>query len=81
MREAPNTTGIAGPGGGFRVVPGLGARLGSHFFTQGPVQPFAELTAAWLLREAAPAFQVGGSEVLRPSALVFGLALGIATPF
>ena len=72
---------IAGPGGGFRVVPGLGARLGSHFFTQGPVQPFAELTAAWLLREAAPAFQVGGSEVLRPSALVFGLALGIATPF
>lgn len=79
--EQARTAGIAEPGGGFRVVPGLGARLGGHFFTQSPVQPFAELTAAWLLRAAAPAFQVGGAEVLRPSALVFGLALGIATPF
>lgn len=79
--EQAKTTGIAQPGGGFRVVPGLGARLGSHFFTQSPAQPFAELTAAWLIRAAAPAFQVGGAEVLRPSALVFGLALGIATPF
>jgi hypothetical protein len=59
----------------------VGARLGSHFFTQNPVQPFAELTAAWLMRAAAPAFQVGAAEVLRPSALVLGLALGIATPF
>ncbi|HEX2872029.1 MAG TPA: hypothetical protein VHP33_12250 [Polyangiaceae bacterium] len=79
--EQAKTIGIAEPGGGFRVVPGVGARLGSHFFTQSPVQPFAELTAAWLMRAAAPAFQVGGTEVLRPSALIFGLALGIATPF
>lgn len=79
--EQAKTIGIAEPGGGFRVVPGVGARLGSHFFTQSPVQPFAELTAAWLMRAAAPAFQVGAAEVLRPSALVFGLALGIATPF
>mgnify|MGYP001598862698 CR=1 FL=1 len=79
--EQAKTRGIAETGGGFRVVPGVGARLGGHFFTQSPAQPFAELTAAWLMRAAAPAFQVGGAEVLRPSALVFGLALGIATPF
>jgi len=79
--EDAKTTAIAEPGGGFRFVPGLGARFGSHFFRQSPVQPFAELTATWLLRAATPAFEVGGGEVLRPSALVFGLALGIATPF
>jgi hypothetical protein len=63
------------------VLPGLGARIGARFFTSSAAQPFADLTAAWLLRAATPAFQVGTREVLAPSALVFGLALGIATPF
>ncbi len=79
--EDARTTGLAESGGGLRVVPGLGARLGARFFSESVAQPFAQLTAAWLIRGAAPEFQVGGVEVLRPSALVFGLALGIGTPF
>lgn len=79
--EDARTVGVARPNGGMRVVPGLGARVGAHLFAESSVQPFVELTAAWLLRLATPAFQVGGQEVLPPSALIFGLALGIATPF
>jgi hypothetical protein len=79
--EAARTVGVAQPGGGQRLVPGLGARLGARLFADSAVQPFVELTAAWLVRAATPAFQVGGQEVMPPSALVFGLALGIATPF
>lgn len=79
--ELAQTTGLAESGGGLRVIPGLGARLGARFFNDSAVQPFAELTAAWLVRAATPAFQVGHQEVLAPSALVFGLALGIGTPF
>jgi hypothetical protein len=79
--EEAETTALAASGSGLRVVPGLGARVGARFFTSSAAQPFADLTAAWLLRAATPAFQVGAQEVLAPSALVFGLALGIATPF
>jgi hypothetical protein len=79
--EEAETTALAESGGGLRVVPGLGARIGARFFTSSAAQPFADLTAAWLLRAATPEFQVGTREVLAPSALVFGLALGIATPF
>ena len=79
--EDARTTALPASGGGLRVVPGLGARLGARFFTESVAQPFAQLTAAWLIRGAAPEFQVDGLEVLRPSALVFGLALGIGTPF
>lgn len=79
--EVAQTTALAESGGGLRLVPGLGARLGARFFTDSAVQPFADLTAAWLVRAATPAFQVGTQEVLTPSALVFGLALGIGTPF
>lgn len=79
--EDARTTALAESGGGLRMVPGLGARLGARFFTHSAAQPFAQLTAAWLIRAAAPQFQVAGQEVLRPSALVFGLALGIGTPF
>ena len=79
--EGAHTNALAQSGGGLRLVPGLGARLGTRFFTQTAAQPFVELTAAWLIRAAAPAFQVGGHEVLTPSALVLGLALGIVTPF
>ena len=79
--EDARTTALAESGGGLRVVPGLGARLGARFFTESAAQPFAQLTAAWLIRGATPEFQVAGVEVLPPSALVFGLALGIGTPF
>lgn len=79
--ELAQTSGLAESGGGLRLVPGLGARVGARFFKQSVVQPFADLTAAWLLRGATPAFQVGAQEVLAPPALVFGLALGIGTPF
>ena len=79
--EDARTTELSESGGGLRVVPGLGARVGARFFTESAAQPFAQLTAAWLIRGAAPEFQVAGVEVLRPSALVFGLALGIGTPF
>jgi len=79
--EDARTSGLGRSSGGLRVVPGLGARLGTRFFPESSVQPLLELTAGWLLRAAAPAFQVGDQEVLAPSALVFGLALGIATPF
>ncbi len=79
--EAAHSVGVARPGGGVRVVPGFGARLGTRLFGESVVQPFVELTAAWLLRAATPKFQVGDREVMPPSALVFGLVLGIATPF
>jgi hypothetical protein len=79
--ELARTTALAESGAGLRLVPGLGARVGTRFFTDTAAQPFADLSAAWLLRQAAPAFEVGGREVLAPSALVFGLALGISTPF
>jgi hypothetical protein len=79
--EVAQTTALAESGGGMRLVPGLGARLGARFFSDSAAQPFADLTAAWLIRAATPAFQVGAQEVLPPSALVFGLALGIGTPF
>ena len=79
--EDAHTSALAQPGGGLRLVPGLGARLGTRLFAHSAAQPFAELTAAWLIRAATPAFQVGGHEVLTPSALVLGLALGIRAPF
>jgi hypothetical protein len=79
--EDARTTALSESGRGLRVVPGLGARVGARFFTESAAQPFAQLTAAWLIRGAAPEFQVAGLEVLRPAALVFGLALGIGTPF
>ena len=79
--EDAHTSELAHSGGGLRVVPGLGARLGSRLFGQSLAQPFVELTAAWLLGMAAPAFRVGDEEILVPKALVFGLALGIGTPF
>lgn len=79
--EVARTTALAESGDGWRLVPGLGARVGTRFFTDTAAQPFADLSAAWLLRQAAPAFEVGRHEVFAPSALVFGLALGISTPF
>jgi hypothetical protein len=79
--EQAHTTALSESGGGLRLVPGVGARVGARFFTESAAQPFAQLTAAWLIRSAAPAFQVGEQEVLTPSALVFGLAVGIGTPF
>lgn len=83
--EVARTRDLRESGDGMRLVPGLAARLGTRFFTNTAVQPFVDLTAAWLLRQAAPAFQVASrvtsQEVLAPPALVFGLALGISTPF
>ena len=80
LLEAAKTRGLAMSGGGLRLVPGLGAGLGARFLTHAATQPFAQLTAAWLLRAAAPAFRVGTDEVLAPPALVLGLALGIGAP-
>jgi hypothetical protein len=79
--ELARTKALAESGAGLRLVPGLGARLSARFFKSSAAQPFADLTAGWLWGAATPAFQVGSEEVLPPSALVFGLALGIGTPF
>jgi hypothetical protein len=79
--EDAHTASLAESGGGFRLVPGLGGRLGARFFTESAAQPFVELTAAGLIRGAAPAFRVGSEEVFPPKELVFGLALGIGTLF
>lgn len=78
--EAARTQALAESGNGFRVVPGVGARLGAHFLPAVAAEPFLELTAAWLLGKLAPAFQVGEREVLAPPSLVLGLAFGIRTP-
>jgi hypothetical protein len=78
-----------GTGGGLRIVPGVGGRVGLTLFPEAAVQPFAQLTAAWLVRHAAPAFQVepppssafmDPQEVMVPPTLVFGVAIGIVAP-
>jgi hypothetical protein len=79
--EAASTSDLAEPGGGVRLVPGVGARVGFWLFPESQAAPFAQLTAAWLLAPVAPAFEVGGREVLPPPSLVLGLTLGIVTPF
>jgi hypothetical protein len=79
--EAASTSELAESGGGMRLVPGVGARVAFWLFPQSQVAPFAELTAGWLVGRAAPEFEVGKREVLAPPSLVFGLALGIVTPF
>lgn len=79
--EAASTTDLAESGGGVRLVPGVGARVGFWLFPASEAAPFAQLTAAWLLARAAPEFEVGRREFLAPPSLVFGLALGIVTPF
>jgi hypothetical protein len=79
--EMARTRHLAQYGSGVRVVPGVGGRLGAEFFPQSSSQPFIELTAAWLMRFFAPAFEVAGHEVLQPPSLVLGLSLGVQTPF
>lgn len=79
--EMARTRHLAEYGSGARVVPGVGARFGVEFFPQSSSQPFIELTAPWLMRFFAPAFEVAGREVLQPPSLVLGLSLGVQTPF
>jgi hypothetical protein len=79
--EVARTTGLAQSGNGARLVPGLGARLGAWFLPEMSAQPFAALTAAWLLGDAAPAFRVAEQDVLSPPSWVFGVVFGIDTPF
>jgi hypothetical protein len=79
--EMARTRHLAEYGSGVRVIPGAGARLGAEFFPQSSSQPFIELTAAWLMRFFAPAFEVAGREVLQPPSVVLGLSLGVQTPF
>lgn len=81
LLEAASTTDLEESGGGVRLVPGVGARVGIWLFPEIEAAPFAQLTAAWLLAHAAPEFEVGQREVLAPPSLVLGLALGIVTPF
>jgi hypothetical protein len=79
--ESARAASLARSSDGVRVVPAAGARIGASFFNDSIVSPLIELTAAWLFGDAAPAFQVGGREVLAPPAVVLGLAVGIGTPF
>jgi hypothetical protein len=81
MLEGAQTTGLVKSDDGLRVVPGIGARLGLWLFPETVAAPFAELAAAWLIKAAAPKFQIGKREVAAPPALVLGIALGISTPF
>jgi hypothetical protein len=79
--EQARAVGLRDNNVGTRVVPGIGARLGLNFLSELTARPFVELTAAWLVRGAAPAFQVGEQQVFTPTAQVLGIAFGISTPF
>jgi hypothetical protein len=81
MLELARTRQLAHRGSGVRLVPGLGGRFGAELFPTSAAQPFLELSAAWLFGFFAPAFEVGGHEVLKPPGLVLGLSLGVQTPF
>jgi hypothetical protein len=81
MLEMARTRQLAHHGSGVRLVPGLGGRIGAELFPTSAAQPFLELSAAWLFGFFAPAFEVGGHEVLKPPGLVLGLSLGVQTPF
>ena len=79
--EQAHASGVQDSNRGTRIVPGIGARLGAHFLSNASAGPFVELTAAWFVRGAAPAFQVGQQEVFPPATQVLGVAFGISTPF